>query len=299
MNGSAMADRPTPMDYVAVAGAYLGLVLFRALPLEAASSLGGWLGRHLGPRFSVHRLAARNLGRALPELSADEQARALDGMWDNLGRVLAEYAHLGDMRLDRPGQAGQIEVIGSEHIEAIRGRPAIFFSAHYGNWELPSLVAKGHGLPLVHVYRAANNPLTEALLRRLRQPVGGRHIPKGAEAAREMIRALKRNEPLALLVDQKLNNGIAVPFFGRDAMTAPAIAEFALRFGCPVVPVHTERLGGARFRVTVEPPITFPRTDDNAADVYNALLTINQKIEDWIRARPDHWFWVHRRWPKD
>ena len=296
-----MAERLTVSDYASAAGAYLALALFRALPLDAASAFGGWLGRHLGPRFSVHRRAAGNLARALPELDAAGQARVLDGMWDNLGRVVGEYAHLGDIRESRPGQPGQIEVVGHDHIEAIRAseKPAIFFSGHYGNWELLSLVATAHGLPLVQVYRAANNPLTETLLQRLREPVGGRHIPKGAEAAREMLRALKRKEPLALLVDQKLNTGIAVPFFGRDAMTAPAIAEFALRFGCLVVPARTERLGGTRFRVTVEAPITFTSTGDRDADIYNALLTVNRKLEEWIRARPDHWFWVHRRWPRD
>lgn len=300
-NGLPMADRLTLADYASAAGAYLGFALFRVLPLDTASAFGGWLGRHLGPRFSVHRRAAGNLARAMPDLGPAEQARVLDGMWDNLGRVLAEYAHLGEMRQSRPGRRDRIELVGSEHVDAVRasGKPVIFFSAHFGNWELPSLMAVTQGLPLVHVYRAANNPLTEALLQRLRKPVGGRHIPKGAEAAREMIRALKRKEPLALLVDQKLNNGIAVPFFGRDAMTAPAIAEFALRFGCLVVPVHTERLGGAYFRVTVEAPMTFTPTGDNTADVYNALLTINRIIEGWIRDRPDHWFWVHRRWPKD
>ncbi|WP_370151744.1 lysophospholipid acyltransferase family protein [Ferrovibrio sp.] len=296
-----MPDRVRPHEYLAACGAHFAVWLFRRLPLERASALGGWLARRLGPLFSVHRLAARNLARAMPELDAPTRARILDGMWDNLGRVLAEYPHLGHMQQGPADAPGRIEVVGIEHLAGIHenGRPAIFFSAHYGNWELPGLAASWHGLALVQVYRAANNPLTENLLQRLREPVGGRHFPKGAEAARELIRALKRNESLGLMVDQKLNNGVAVPFFGRDAMTAPAIAEFALRFGCPVFPARAERLGGTRFRVTVEPPLTFTSTGDREADVYAALLQINRKLEDWIRDRPDHWFWVHRRWPKD
>lgn len=288
--------RAKPHEYAAALAAYVAIGLFRILPLDAASAFGGWFGRSFGPHFSVHKLAARNLARALPELSSAEQQATLTGMWDNLGRVIGEYVHLADIR-----DAQRIEVVGTEHIRAVRdsGEPAIFFSAHYGNWELMSLVATQHGLPLVQVYRAANNPLTEEILQTLRKPVGGRHVPKGMQAARELLKALKQKECLAMLVDQKLNNGIAVPFFGRDAMTAPAITDLALRSGCPVVPAHVERLGGARFRVIVEAPIMLESTGNREQDTYNGLLLINRKIEEWIRRHPDHWFWVHRRWPTD
>jgi KDO2-lipid IV(A) lauroyltransferase len=296
-----MAERLTFADYAAAGGAYLGFALFRALPLDASSAFGGWLGRHLGPHLSVHRRAAENLARAMPELSPAEQARVLDGMWDNLGRVLAEYAHLTELDVGTVDRPGRVEIVGLEHVIALRdsGQPALFFSGHYGNWELNCLAAGHFGLPMLHVYRAANNPLTENLLQKLRKPLGGSHVPKGIQAARAILSTLKRNEFVAMLVDQKLNTGIAVPFFGRDAMTTPALAEFALRFDCPVLPAMVERLGGAHFRVTVEPPIRFTKTGDRDADIYNATLTVNRKLEDWIRARPDHWFWVHRRWPKD
>lgn len=284
-----------PHEYVAAWAASFGMTLFRILPLDAASSFGGWLGRKLGPRFGVHKHARNNMARAMPELTAEQQQAALTGMWDNLGRVMAEYVHLADIR------AGErIEVVGAEHIDAVResGKPAIFFSAHYGNWELMSLVSTLRGVPLVHVYRAANNPLTEQMLQKLRKPVGGRHIAKGMQAARELLKAMKQNESLGMLVDQKMTNGMAVPFFGRDAMTAPAIAELALRSACPVIPAYVERLDGAHFRVTVEPPILLQDTGDRERDIYNGLLLINQIIERWIRAHPDHWFWVHKRWPK-
>lgn len=285
-----------PHEYVAAWGASFGMALFGILPLDTASRFGGWLGRKLGPRFGVHKHARNNMARAMPELTAEQQQAALIGMWDNLGRVMAEYVHLADIR-----EGDRIEVVGAAHIDAVRdsGKPAIFFSAHYGNWELMSLVASLRGLPLVHVYRAANNPLTEQMLQKLRKPVGGRHVPKGMQAARELIKALKQNESLGILVDQKMANGIPVPFFGRDAMTAPAIAELALRAACPVIPAYVERLEGARFRVTVEAPLRFESSGDHDRDVYGIMSVINQTIERWIRARPDHWFWVHKRWPKD
>lgn len=295
-----MFDRAEPHEYVAYWGARIAITLFGMLPLDTASALGGWLGRKLGPHFGVRKHALANLQRAIPELSPEQQQAVLNGMWDNLGRVMAEYAHLEKIGAEIAANTGRVEIIGLEHIDAIRetGKPTILFSAHYGNWELLGLAATCHGLPLVQVYRAANNPLTEELLQKLRKAVGGRLVPKGMQAARELLKALKQNESLAMLIDQKLSTGIAVPFFGHVAMTAPAIAELALRADCPVVPAYVERLAGARFRVIVEPPLRLENTGDRERDVYNALLLLNGKIESWIRARPDLWFWVHKRWKR-
>lgn len=296
-----MFKRAEPHEYVAAFGARFAVALFGALPLDRASALGGWIGRTLGPHFPVHRTAAENLARAMPELDEAQRREILKRMWDNLGRVLGEYPHLGDFVISGAPRPGRIDVVGGEHIEAVRdsGKSGIFFSAHYGNWELMSLAATQYGLPLVHVYRAANNPLTEEILQKLRKPVGGRHIPKGMQAARELLKALKHDEALGMLVDQKLAAGIPVPFFGRDAMTAPAIAELALKAGCPVIPAYVVRQEGARFQIIVEPPIYLEDTGNRERDVLAAMTMINAKIESWIRKRPDHWFWVHRRWPKN
>ncbi|MFN3401575.1 MAG: lysophospholipid acyltransferase family protein [Ferrovibrio sp.] len=292
--------RAEPHEYVAAWGARLALALFAALPLDRASALGGWIARSIGPRLGVHRTAKANLKLALPERSIEHE-HILQGMWDNLGRVLAEYAHLGDIRIGAHESGGQIEVVGGEYLVAIRDskQPAIFFSAHFGNWEVMSIAGMHYGIPLVQVYRAANNPLTEEILQNLRKPVGGQHVPKGMQAARELLKALKRNECLAMLVDQKLNTGRAVPFFGHDAMTAPAIAELALRTGCPIVPIYAERIGGiARFRVTIEAPMQLENTGDRQSDTDRALRMINGKLEERIRRSPEQWFWVHKRWKR-
>jgi KDO2-lipid IV(A) lauroyltransferase len=100
-----------------------------------------------------------------------------------------------------------------------------------------------------------------------------------------------------MLADQKMNDGIALPFFGRPAMTAPALAVLALRFDCDVLPARVERLAGARFRLTVYPPLPLPRSGDHHADVAMLMILVNQTLESWIRDRPEQWFWLHRRWP--
>ncbi|MFQ5784750.1 MAG: lipid A biosynthesis lauroyl acyltransferase [Alphaproteobacteria bacterium] len=283
-----------PLEAAAVR---LGLWIFGALSIDRASALGGWLGRTLGPRLPVSRIAERNLARAFPERGADEIKSLVRAMWDNLGRVAAEYPHLGEIEVY--ADDGRVEVVGAENVERLRddGTGGIFFAAHLGNWEIASLGATQNGVLLTHIYRATNNPYVERILRRLRAPIGGIHHPKGAQGAKHLIKALRRGEHLGMLVDQKLNDGIPVPFFGREAMTAPALAQLALKFDCPVVPARVERLKGARFRLTVYPPITLPRSGDPKADVAGTMARVNALFEEWIRARPEQWLWLHRRWP--
>ena len=122
-------------------------------------------------------------------------------------------------------------------------------------------------------------------------------MPKGAAAARRAFAALYRGGHLTMLADQKINEGIPVPFFGRPAMTAPALALLALRFGCDVLPVRVERLGGARFRLTVFAPLALARTGNQSADVAALTACVNATLESWIRDRPEQWLWLHRRWP--
>lgn len=271
----------------------------RALPLAAASAFGAALGRLAGPRLAVTARARDNLRSALPDLAAPQVERVISGMWDNLGRVAAEYPHLRRIRVFGPN--GPVETVGLEHLDAViaAGRQAIIFGGHLGNWEILALAAAQYGIDVAQIYRALNNPLVDRMVARLRGQgeTGGELIPKGAVASRRALAALRRGAHLALLVDQKLNDGIAVPFFGRPAMTAPALALLALHFDCAVLPARVERLRGANFRLTIEPPLPLPRSGGRAADAAALMQTVNQTLERWIRERPEQWLWVHRRWP--
>jgi KDO2-lipid IV(A) lauroyltransferase len=277
-------------------GAALFFAVFGLLPLDHASALGGALARRIGPFLGISKRARLNLRRALPELSETEITRVVAGMWDNLGRVAAEYPHLQKIRVFEP--YGRVETHGFEHIDraVAAGRRMIVFSGHIANWEIGSLAGVQYGISVAQIYRAANNPLVDRLIARLR---GDRDefIPKGAVAARRAIAALNRGMHLGLLADQKMNDGIPVPFFGRPAMTTSALAFLALRFDCDVFPLRVERLAGARFRVTVFPPLPFPRSGERLADAAALMAQVNATLETWIRDRPELWLWLHRRWP--
>jgi Kdo2-lipid IVA lauroyltransferase/acyltransferase len=283
-------------------GATLFFAAMRILPLAVASALGGALARHIGPRLAISRRARRNLRAALPELPAPQIERVVRGMWDNLGRVAAEYPHLRRIRVFPPSalrqRMGPVETAGLEHLDRAlaAGRPVIIFGGHLGNWEIAALAAGQYGIDVAQIYRAANNPLVERMIARFRG-TGGEFIPKGRVASRRALAALRRGAHLTLLVDQKLNDGIPVPFFGRDAMTAPALALLALHFDCAVLPARVERLNGAHFRLTIHPPLAVPRSANRTADVAALLSAVNRTLESWIRERPEQWFWLHNRWP--
>lgn len=271
-------------------------IAVRCLSLDRASALGGWLGRTFGPMLPRTRIARYNLERAFPEKAPAEIETIIRGMWDNIGRFAFEYPHLDQIRVIDGGD--RITVVGAEHVDAARedGKAGIFFSGHFANWELLGLCAAARGVPLNLVYRAPNNPYL-AWLFDLRRSGDAEMLPKGPEGAKRALALLRRGAHLGMLVDQKMNDGIPVPFFGRDAMTAPALAQLALRHRCPVLAARTERLGGARFRITVLPPLTFPNTGDRHADETAAMRQVNALLESWIRDRPEQWLWLHRRWP--
>jgi KDO2-lipid IV(A) lauroyltransferase len=291
---------PTPIAWpyrIEAWGAAFIFALLGCVPLDAASAVGGMLARRIGPCLGVSNRARRNLRAALPELSAAQIAAILRGMWDNLGRVAAEYPHLRNIRVF--DAMSRVETRGLEHLDGAlaAGRRVILFGGHLGNWEIAALAAGQYGLDIAQIYRAANNPLIDRMIARMRGG-NGELIAKGAVASRRAVAALRRGGHVSLLADQKLNEGIAVPFFGRPAMTAPALALLALRFQCAVLPVRVERLKGARFRLTLYAPLELPRTGNRDADVAVLMTAVNATLEGWIRESPEQWFWVHSRWPE-
>ena len=273
-----------------------GLFAFsRLLPLDVASSIGSKLARRFGPVIasSAHKAAIRNLAMIYPDMGPDQRADLLERMWDNLGRTAAELPHLPtDALLKR------LTIHGKENLPTA-GKPVIFFSGHYGNWELTYPMAHSNGVEVALIYRHANNERVDKVITDIRASRCTSQFPKGPRGAVKMAHALKKGMSLAMLIDQKMNDGISVPFFGLPAMTAPAIAVLALRYDLPIIPARVIRKGGAHFEGTIYPALQYEKTGDTEKDVLTIMTAVNQTLETWIREHPEQWFWVHRRWPKE
>jgi KDO2-lipid IV(A) lauroyltransferase len=302
---------------------WAGLGLFKLLPRRAAAAIGAWVARGVGPLLPLSRVARRNLELCFPEKSAAERTALLRAMWDNLGRNAGDFTHrraLWDPSLrERAYQFGEvplreaarraervtikgerIEVVGAEQFRVLLdgARPALLFTAHMGNWEMLPWVAARMDMKLSVVYRRPNNPLIARAIEGRREG-HVEFLPKGMQGAFGAARVMDRGGCLAMLVDVKENKGVAVPFFGRPAMTGTAMAILALRYDAALHGVYALRLGQGRSRITLEPALDVPRTGDAQQDVRAIMTAINARVETWVRANPEQWLWVHRRWPKE
>ncbi|HEX5280317.1 MAG TPA: lysophospholipid acyltransferase family protein [Micropepsaceae bacterium] len=284
---------------IEAAGFFAVIGFFRMFGIDRASAIGGWIGRNLVGRTFLSRRPLRNLRTAYPEKSESEIGIILNSMWDNLGRVMAEYAHLDEISWN--GANPRIEVSGGENFYAAtaRGKGMILFSAHFANWEIMPIVAREYGLKGAVIVRSANNPYVSKWLDGLRLRKGmPEQISKGQSLLR-VFSILRKGETILLLADQRASEGIRVPFFGRDAFTTPAPATIALKLGVPLVPVANRRLGGAKFHMQIYPPIEPPNTGDSERDVFLMTSAVNRFIEDRVREAPGEWLWIHKRWVKE
>ena len=247
-------------------------------------------------RLPVCRVADANLRAAFPLMGPAERKRIIGQVWETIGRNVGELPHLAAMR--ETGSGPGWEIAGRENIPSGQ---AIFFSAHCGNWEMVLPIAFQLGMAVSGFYRRASNPVMDKIISTQRMAALGPGVamfPKGAQGARLALAHLMAGGSLGLLVDQKMNDGIAAPFFSRQAMTAPAAAQFALRFGLPLVPIHVQRLGPARVRMICEPALAVPRSGNRQADILALTTAMNETVERWVRAEPGTWLWLHKRWPK-
>jgi Kdo2-lipid IVA lauroyltransferase/acyltransferase len=279
--------------------AFMGLL--GLLGVETASRVGGWIGRNLFSLLPPDRVARANLAAAFPEKTATERNQIRRSMWDNLGRVVGEYPHLA--RFSPKGEDPRItyNLPPGMSLSDLKQKPVIFLSGHLGNWEMLPILAGQLGFDGAAVVRPPNNPYVAAWVARQRRINGPDTMIAKHNAARPMLAQLKAGKMLCMLVDQKLREGIAVPFFGRDALTTPAPAALALRTGAHVIMAANRRVGGPRFHVTVQPELEFNTSGDEAEDVARLTAAIQARIEEMVRADPGQWLWIHNRWttPRD
>jgi KDO2-lipid IV(A) lauroyltransferase len=272
------------------------MALFRLIGLDAASAFGSWIGRTVFSRLPPAKIARANLVAAYPEKSPAEIDAILTGMWDNLGRVVAEYPHLEKFDIAGPNPRIRVTDHGGLEAAVARGKGVMFLSAHLANWEMMPIAGQEWGFAGATVVRHPNNPYVAGWIARQRSRRGPKEQIGKHSGARRIFAQLRGGNVIYMLVDQKNDEGMAVPFFGRDAMTTPVPAALALKLGAQILFASNRRAGGSRFDVVVHPAPDFTPSGDEARDIGELTRIITARIEEIVRADPSQWLWIHNRW---
>jgi len=268
--------------------------LVRLLPVKLASELMVRVVLRLSHLFANRKVIGRNIQAAFPELDAAERDSLVTRIIANAGRLIAEMAKIrcfvdgtqGARLTLRGGIGGSLGYKGK----------AIYVGAHLGNWELMPILLNRHGVPLTIIYSSFSHQAIETRLMAARQRTGSKYVEK-ENALRGCIDALKRDESIAMMVDQRVDSGIEVEFFGRPTLFTHFPARMARKFDCPIIVGEAIRLGPGEVEVTFRDPI-FPNREGGAVTEQELTQAMASAIEDAIRRHPDQWFCNKRRWPK-
>lgn len=293
------------LDKVEAAAGRLIVWLFRLLrliSLRRSANFAAWTMRKIGPRLRGHRVAREQVAIAFPEKPAAEVERILSGMWDNLGRMGAEYAHLDriwDFDLDRPGRgrivASEEVVATCRRLKAGRG-PILMFGAHLGNWEVSALAGQILVPHVTFIYKAPRIASIARELNKLRGSSGATLLAADPSTAMKIKDALKRRHTVGMLVDEHYVDGVEVTMFDRPFKISPLFARFVRMFDCPFHGFRTVRLPDGRFRLDLTAAIEPPRDARGRVDIAGTMQAVASTIEGWVREHPEQWLWLHRRW---
>ena len=297
-------DATKPVTEAAVGA--LAVALLRTTryfdPVKTAN-LFGRATRFIGRRLREDRIGRENLKAAFPEKSPEEIETILAGVWDNLGRIGAEFAHLDhiwDYDLDHPEKDSRIEFGArtKQLFDQLRddGKPALIFTSHLGSWELPALGAVAHGMHCAILYRRPNIESADRAIERIRAVNMGTLVAAGRDAPLKLAEALKNNQHAVMLVDQYLTNGVEVTFFGRKTRANPMLARLLRQVECPIHGVRVIRLPNHRFRVELSEEVKPVRDASGQIDIQGTMQAVTSVVEGWVREHPEQWLWLHRRW---
>jgi Kdo2-lipid IVA lauroyltransferase/acyltransferase len=299
-----LRDAFKPISEAAVGGITISLLrVTRLFNPDKTADFFGRAAHFIGRRLREDRIGRENLKAAFPEKSPEEIEKILAGVWNNLGRVGAEFAHLDhiwDYDPDHPERSSRIEFgpRTKELFDLLRddGKPAIFFASHIGNWELPALGAVAHGLDAAILFRRPNSEAADRAIERTRAVKMGTLIPAGRDAPFKLGQALQNGQHVAMLVDQWFGNGVDVTFFGRKTKANPTLARLVRQVECPIHGVRIIRLPNHRFRAELSEEVKPVRDASGQIDIQGTMQAVTDVVEGWVREYPDQWLWLHRRW---
>jgi Kdo2-lipid IVA lauroyltransferase/acyltransferase len=284
------------LEYYAARGV---IGAFGLLPLKVSLKTGAAFGR-FAQRFGgkLNRVAAKNLDIAFPGLPDDEKRKIVRGCFESLGRQLGLVSQFKKFRHE--DVLNLLEVEGKEHFDHAfaRGKGVLFFTGHFGSWEIFNLVPPAFGYGMNILVRRIDNPLVENFVESLRSRFGARTLDKKT-SARTMFRVLQQGELLGVLADLNAQEreGVFVDFFGRAASTTSGLAKLALRTDAAVIPAFVIwQPEKGKYLLKLEPEIKIEKTGDDAHDVLRLTQAATDAIERYVRAHPEQWMWIHKRW---
>ena len=271
----------------------LFFLIFKFLRLKLSSAIGGKLFQIVGPIFRSNKLIRENIKKALPQLNNEEIKRINKQMWDNYGRIFSEYMFLKNFRYNL--NQSNITIHGQEILDEIKksNTPVIFVSGHFSNFELMAMHIEKSGIKLAAIYRPLNNNFLNTIMERIRKKyICKVQIKKGISGVRDIVKFYKKNYSTALMIDQRVSEGIKVNFFKHNALTTTIPAQLVKKYKMPIVPVFIERFENIKFKITFQKPIYF--SDD--ASIENITSKLNEGLEKMILSKPEQWIWSHNRW---
>jgi len=267
--------------------------IFRIIGSKNASNLGEIIGKKFGPLFRSNITILKNLENSKIGLSEKDRKNIINNMWGNYGRIFAEYIFIKKYRQDI--NTKNIEVIGQEILEKIKldKEPVIFVSGHFNNFELMAMYLEKSGIDLAAIYRPLNNRFLNPLMEKIRNKyICKKQIKKGISGTKEVLKCFKKGTSIALMIDQRVSEGINCDFFGKKAFTTTIPAQFVKKFNCKVVPIYIQRIEADNFRLEILRPIEFSRDETIESITFN----LNKVLENLIKKYPEQWIWSHNRW---
>ena len=271
----------------------LFFLIFKIIGYKNSSNLGAKIGSFIGPFFRSKSVTKKNIQNCLPDLPQEQVEILIKTMWENYGRIFSEYMFIEKFRSKKLEK--YLNISGVKTLEKIKknGKPVVFISGHFNNFELMAMQLELNGIKLSAVYRPLNNFFLNRTMEDLRKNfICKNQIKKGLGGVREIIKAFSQNTSVAMMIDQRVTEGEKSILFNKDTFTTTIPAQLVKKYNCPVVPIYIKRRNNVYFDITIEDPIYFNKLDD----IKNITLKLNKWLENKILLCPDQWIWTHNKW---
>jgi len=268
-------------------------ILFKILGFRLGSNFGGLIGKLFGPFFRSRKKILLNIKKALPNTEEKNLKLIIKKMWKNYGRILSEYIFIKNFRNSKLEKFLTVE--GQEILDEIKNskEQVVFISGHFNNFELMAMQIEKTGINLAAIYRPLNNIFLNKIMEKIRKKyICKNQIKKGRRGTRELLESFNNKNSIALMIDQRVSEGIKSNFFGQLALTTTIPAQLAKKFGCKIIPIYIERINGVHFKMTVSKPINY----NNELTIEEITLDLNKRLEKMILLNPSQWIWTHNRW---